>query len=219
VGDFAGGNLTTGDVNIDILNPGVAGESNTIRIGVTQTRTFIAGIFGTNVSGSTVVVNSDGQLGVAASSRRFKREIKPMDEASEVILALKPVTFHYKSDPAGAGPQFGLIAEEVAEVNPDLVVRDENGEIYTVRYDAVNAMLLNEFLKAHRKMVEQEKTIGQHRKDFQATISKLEATIAQQQKGMEAVAARLQEQDSKIQKVSAQLELNRPVPQIVLSNQ
>jgi len=219
VGDFAGGNLTTGDANIDILNPGVAGESNTIRIGVTQTRTFIAGIFGTNVSGSTVVVNSDGQLGVAASSRRFKREIKPMDEASQAILALRPVTFHYKSDPAGAGPQFGLIAEEVAEVNPDLVVRDENGEIYTVRYDAVNAMLLNEFLKAHRKMQEQEKTIGQHRKDFQATINKLEATIARQQKGMEAVAARFQEQDSKIQKLSAQLELNRPVPQIVLSNQ
>jgi hypothetical protein len=142
-----------------------------------------------------------------------------MDEASEAILALRPVTFHYKSDPAGAGPQFGLVAEEVAEVNPDLVVRDENGEIYTVRYDAVNAMLLNEFLKAHRKMQEQEETIGQHRKDFQATISKLEATIARQLKGMEAVAARLQEQDSKIQKVSAQLELNRPVPQIVLSNQ
>jgi len=135
VGDFAGGNLTTGDVNIDILNPGVAAESNTIRIGVTQTRTFIAGIFGTNVSGSTVVVNSDGQLGVAACSRRFKREIKPMDEASEAILALRPVTFHYKSDPAGAGPQFGLIAEDVAEVDPDLVVHDKNGEIYSVRYD------------------------------------------------------------------------------------
>ena len=218
MGDFAGGNLTTGDVNIDILNPGVAGESNTIRIGVTQTRTFIAGIFGTNVSGSTVVVNSEGQLGVAASSRRFKREIKPMDEASEAILALRPVTFHYKSDKTDTS-QFGLIAEEVAEVNPDLVVRDENGEIYTVRYDAVNTMLLNEFLKAHRKMQEQEKTIGQHRKDFQATISKLEAIIARQQKGMEAVAARFQEQDSKIQKLSAQLELNRPVPQIVLSNQ
>ena len=136
MGDFAGGNLTTGDVNIDILNPGVAGETNTIRIGLTQTRTFIAGIFGTNVSGSTVVVNSDGQLGVAASSRRFKREIKPMDVASEAILALRPVTFHYKSDHAGIRAQFGLIAEEVAEVNPDLVVRDKNGEIYTVRYDA-----------------------------------------------------------------------------------
>jgi len=208
VGDFAGGNLTTGDVNIDILNPGVAGESNTIRIGVTQTRTFIAGIFGTNVSGSTVVVNSDGQLGVAASSRRFKREIKPMDVASEVILALKPVTFHYKSDPAGAGAQFGLIAEEVAEVNPDLVVRDKNGEIYTVRYDQVNAMLLNEFLKEHRKVQEQEATISQ----LQAADTKQEATIAKQQKQIEALATGLQ-------KVSDQLELSKPVPRTVVNNQ
>ena len=193
VGDFAGGNLTTGDVNIDILNPGVAAESNTIRIGVTQTRTFIAGIFGTNVSGSTVVVNSDGQLGVAASSRRFKREIKPIDEASEAILALRPVTFHYKSDPAGAGPQFGLIAEEVAEVNPDLVVRDKNGEIYTVRYDQVNAMLLNEFLKEHRKVQDLEK-------------------------GMAAITAQLKEQAAQIQKVSAHLEMSKPATSVVLNN-
>jgi hypothetical protein len=136
VGDFAGGNLTTGDVNIDILNPGVAAESNTIRIGVTQTRTFIAGIFGTNVSGSTVVVNSDGQLGVAASSRRFKREIKPMDKASEAVFTLKPVTFRYKKeiDPARTS-QFGLVAEEVEKVNPDLIVRDKDGKPYSVRYD------------------------------------------------------------------------------------
>ena len=149
-----------------------------------------------------------------------------MDEASEAILALRPVTFHYKSDKTDTS-QFGLVAEEVAEVNPDLVVRDDNGEIYTVRYDAVNAMLLNEFLKAHRKMQEQEKTIGRHRKDFQATISKLEATIARQQKGMEALAARLQEQDSKIQKVSAQVEMSKfatgrirrggPAPRMVLN--
>src|SRR6266536_2879782 len=211
VGDFAGGNLTTGDVNIDILNPGVAGETNTIRIGVTQTRTFIAGIFGTNVSGSTVVVNSDGQLGVAASSRRFKREIKPIDEASEAILALRPVTFHYKSDTTNTA-QFGLIAEEVAEVNADLVVRDENGEIYTVRYDAVNAMLLNEFLIAHRKAQLQE-----------ATITQLKSTIAQQQKRFES---KLAEQDKQIealasglQKVSAQLEVSKPAPQMVANDQ
>ena len=204
VGDFAGGNLTTGDVNIDILNPGVAGETNTIRIGVTQTRAFIAGIFGTNVSGSTVVVNSDGQLGVAASSRRFKKEIKAMDQASEAILGLKPVTFHYKSDNCNA-PQFGLIAEEVAKVNPDLVVRDDNGEIYTVRYDAVNAMLLNEFLKEHRKNEEQEATITQQRKNF-------EAALAQQQKEIEALTAGLQ-------KLSAQLETSKPATQTVLNNQ
>jgi len=212
VGDFAGGNLTTGDVNIDILNPGVAAESNTIRIGVTQTRTFIAGIFGTNVSGSTVVVNSDGQLGVAASSRRFKREIKPMDEASEAILALRPVTFHYKSDNTNT-PQFGLIAEEVAEANPDLVVRDENGEIYTVRYDQVNAMLLNEFLKEHKKVEEQQARIS----ELNSRAAREEARIDQQQKGIEVLTAQIKEQAAQIQKVSAHLEMSKPAPRMVLN--
>ena len=150
-----------------------------------------------------------------------------MDQASEAVLALKPVTFHYKSDSTGT-PQFGLIAEEVAQVNPDLVVRADDGSIYTVRYEAVNAMLLNEFLKEHRTVQElkstvakQEATIAQQRKDFQASVTKLEATIAQQQKGMEAVTARLEEQDSKIEKVSAQLEVSSPrrAPQMVLNHQ
>ena len=104
------------------------------------------------------MIDSFGQLGTMSSSRRFKDEIKPMDKASEAVLALKPVTFHYKSDKTNR-PEFGLIAEDVAAVNPDLVVRDENGDIYTVRYEAVNAMLLNEFLKEHRKNEEQERTI------------------------------------------------------------
>jgi hypothetical protein len=147
-----------------------------------------------------VLIDSAGQLGTASSSRRFKKEIKPMDKASEAILALKPVTFHYKSDKTGTA-QFGLIAEEVAAVNPDLVVRDDNGEIYTVRYDAVNAMLLNEFLKEHRKVEEQEATITQLKKDFVATI-------AEQQKQIEALNAGLQ-------KVSAQLEASKPGPQVV----
>lgn len=206
VGDFAGGNLTTGDGNIDILNPGMADESETIRIGVQngQTRTFIAGIFGTNVSGSTVVVNSDGQLGVAASSRRYKREIKPMDKGSESVLALKPVTFQYKDDKTGT-PQFGLIAEDVADVNPNLVVRDKNGEIYTVRYDAVNAMLLNEFLKEHRKVEEQEATIAQLKEDFQTTVA--------------ALTARLKEHDSIIEKISARLEMSRSATQMAVNSQ
>ena len=127
-----------------------------------------------------------------------------MDEASEAILALNPVTFHYKSDNTNT-PQFGLIAEEVAEVNPDLVVRDKDGEIYTVRYDAVNAMLLNEFLKEHRKVEEQGATITQLKKDFGATIAHL--------------TARLEEQASQIQKVSAQLEASKPAPQVVNNNQ
>ncbi len=115
----------------------------------------MAGIWGGNPSGglSPVYVNSSGQLGAQASSRRFKKDIADMDTASEALLSLKPVTFHYKSDNTGT-PQFGLIAEEVAKICPDLVVRDKNGEIYTVRYDAVNAMLLNEFLKEHRKVRE-----------------------------------------------------------------
>src|SRR5439155_16682439 len=135
-----------------------------IRIGKqgTQNGTFIAGIFGVAGTGSQVVVNSTGKLGVITSSARFKEAIKPLDKASEVILALKPVSFHYKADidPDGI-PQFGLIAEEVEKVDPKLVGRDENGTVNTVRYDAVNAMLLNEFLKEHRNVTEQQSTIAE----------------------------------------------------------
>src|SRR5206468_3361543 len=127
LGTSAGGALTTGDLNIDIANEGVAGEANTIRIGTRgdQTKTFVAGISGAAVAGAAVKVNANGQLGVAPSSERFKAEIKPMDKASEAILALKPVTFRYKKqlDPKGI-PQFGLVAEQVAKVNPALVDRD-----------------------------------------------------------------------------------------------
>jgi len=146
-----------------------------------------------------------GQLGTTSSSRRFKKEIKPMDKASETILGLKPVTFHYKSDTTET-PQFGLIAEEVTGVNPGLVVRDENGEIYTVRYDAVNAMLLNEFLKEHRKVQEQGRKAQEQ-----------EATITQLKKGMEVLTAQLKEQAAQIQKVSAQLEARKPAPRMVIN--
>src|SRR5207247_2673067 len=154
------GNLTTGSNNIDIGNLGVAGESKTIRIGTagTQRKTFIAGISGATVaSGVGVIVGSNGQLGTVVSSQRFKDNVKPMDKASEAILALKPVTFRYKHelDPSGI-PQFGLVAEDVEKVNPDLVVRDKEGKPYSVRYDQVNAMLLNEFLKEHKKVEEQQ---------------------------------------------------------------
>jgi uncharacterized coiled-coil protein SlyX len=229
LGDHAGANLTIGSNNIEIGHPGFAGEHNTIRIGnIAQARTFITGVYAVNegVPALPVYVSSGGQLGTQPppSARRFKKQIKPMDMASQAILALKPVTFHYKSDKTNT-PQFGLIAEEVAAVNPDLVVRDKDGEIYTVRYDAVNAMLLNEFLKAHRKMQEQEASISQLR----STVAKQEAIIAQQQKGMEAVTARLDDQDSKIQKVSVQLETSKfatgrirgggSAPHVVLNNQ
>ena len=164
VGYQAGGNLTGGGNNI-VIGAGVLGtadEANITRIGkTTQKKTFIGGISGKTVpNGVGVIINSSGQLGTIQSSARLKEAIKPMDKASEALLALKPVTFRYKEelDPDKV-PQFGLIAEEVAKVNPDLVVRDEDGQISTVRYEAVNAMLLNEFLKEHRRVEELEKRI------------------------------------------------------------
>jgi Chaperone of endosialidase len=220
LGYCAGQNQTTGNNNIYLSGPGVAGESDAIRIGnvvpftdvhggmhAAHTATFIAGINGTAVVGSNVVIDANGQLGTATSSARFKKNIKPMENASDAILTLKPVTFEYNSDAKGT-PQFGLIAEDVAKVNSDLVVRDRNGEIYSVRYDAVNAMLLNEFLKEHRTVqaltstvAKQEAIIAKQQKDFQATV-------AQQQKQIDGLAAGLQ-------KVSAQLEASRPAPQVV----
>jgi hypothetical protein len=220
LGYAAGQDLTDGGVNIYISNPGVPAEDTTIRIGnvvfwtdiygfghPAHTATYVAGISGTAVVGDPVVVDANGQLGTATSSARFKKDIKPMDKVSEAILTLKPVTFEYKSDSKGT-PQFGLIAEEVAKVNPDLVVRDRNGEIYSVRYEAVNAMLLNEFLKAHRKLEEQAAMLAQQRKDF-------EAAIAQQKQEIQTLTTSLKDQASQIQKVSAQLEMSKCAPQTV----
>jgi Chaperone of endosialidase len=196
VGVQAGADLTTGSDNIDIGNRGIVGESSTIRIGTVQTATFIAGISGASVvDGDAVFVLGNGKLGTvtAVSSARFKEEIKPMNQASEVILALKPVTFRYKKEfDAARTPRFGLVAEEVEKINPDLVKRDREGKVQTVRYDAVNAMLLNEFLKEHRK------------------VEELGAIIAKQQKQIEALTTGLQ-------KVSDQLELSKPAPQTVLN--
>jgi hypothetical protein len=205
---FAAGDRTTGDNNILIGDIGVEGESNTIRIGGDgftggpQTAAFIAGISGTAVVGDAVVVDGNGQLGTVASSARFKKNIKPIDKTSEAILALKPVSFQYRSDSKGT-PQFGLIAEEVAKVNPDLVVRNRDGEIYSVRYEAVNAMLLNEFLKEHRKNEEQE-----------ATIAGLKSTVARQQNAFQRTLTEQQEQiealASNLRQVSAELDLLKP---------
>ena len=203
LGASAGANLTTGSNNIDIGNGGVAGESNTIRIGTkgTHTSTFIAGISGVAVAGGVgVIIDSNGHLGTIVSSERFKDQIKPMDKASEAILSLKPVTFRYKHelDPEGI-PQFGLVAEQVEKVNPDLVARDADGKAYTVRYEAVNAMLLNEFLKEHRKVEDQDRKVQEQ----EATIIRLSSIVAEQQK---VFNARLKEQDSKIQAVNERLE-------------
>ena len=214
LGANAGHNLTTGSNNIDIGNTGVASEAKKIRIGTvgTQTTTFIAGIHGVAVTGTAVVVSGSGQLGVAPCSERFKEAITPMDNASEAILALKPVTFRYKHelDPDGIS-QFGLVAEDVEKVNPDLVARDDQGKPYTVRYEAVNAMLLNEFLKEHRKVEAQ-----------QATLAELKSTLAEQQKNFQAIVGRQQKQiealTAGLQKVSAQLEVSKSAPQTVVNN-
>jgi hypothetical protein len=179
LGFSAGQNLTTGTNNVDIANFGVAGESNAIRIGrpLIHRSAYIAGIYGVGVTGTAVVVNSVGHLGVAPSSERFKDEIKPMDKASEAILALKPVTFRYKKEFDADGiPQFGLVAEDVAKVNPDLVVRDKEGKPYTVRFDQVNAMLLNEFLKEHREVQELKKQVEALTAGLQKVSAQLEAS-------------------------------------------
>jgi len=192
----------------------VSSASNVICIGAdgadASDTTWIGNIYGvTTQSGTTaqVVISDDGQLGTLASSERFKTEIASMDRASEAILALRPVTFRYKRDTKGT-PQLGLIAEEVAEVNSALVLPDKDGKPYTVRYDAVNAMLLNEFLKEHRKNEEQQAIIAR----LKSTMEKQEAANAHQQKQIEALTAGLQ-------KVSAQLELNKTAPQTVLNSQ
>jgi len=163
---------------------------------------YIGSIFGqTSASGAAVYVNSSNKLGTLTSSCRFKDDIKPMERVSEALFALKPVSFHYKKeiDPAGM-QQFGLVAEEVEKVNPDLVVRDKEGKPYSVRYDQVNAMLLNEFLKEHRK------------------VEQLEANDAEQQREIKALVATVNEQASQIQKVSAEIAVSKATPNVVLSS-
>jgi hypothetical protein len=215
LGFFAGGNLNDGGNNIYLGNVGpvpIGSESNTIRLGTqtattvttadgthaipAHTATYIAGIYSTPVAkGLVVKVDSTGHLGTVGSSGRFKEQIKPMGNASEAILGLKPVTFRYKKeiDPERT-PEFGLVAEDVAKVNPALVLPDKEGKPYTVSYDAVNAMLLNEFLKEHRK------------------VETLEATVAN-------LVTTVKEQSAQIQKVSAQLEVSKAAPQVAENNE
>jgi hypothetical protein len=193
----AGFNIT-GNRNV-CIGAGVSGAA-----GVDDT-TWIRNVYASVASGRAVYVNSDNKIGTLSSSVRYKEEIKPMDKASETLFALKPVTFRYKKAvDSSQALSFGLIAEEVAQVNPVLITRDEHGKPQTVRYEMVNAMLLNEFLKEHRKNEEQEATIAKLKHDFQSKL-------AQQQKQIEALTAGLQ-------KVSAQLEASNPAPQVVENN-
>jgi hypothetical protein len=212
LGTQAGYN-TSGSNNIVIGNAGAANEDGAIRIGTpgTHKAAYLAGVAGVTVSaGVTVVVDTNGKLGVLTSSRRYKSDITEMGDASDVLLGLQPVRFHYKSeiDPA-ATPQFGLIAEDVAKVDPDLIVRDNDGRPYTVRYEAVNAMLLNEFLKQHRKMDEQSALIaGQEKtmKDQQGAIDDQKATITKLQKQLESLSSHLSDLDARIQKMNNRTE-------------
>jgi uncharacterized coiled-coil protein SlyX len=205
LGVGAGSGVTTAN-SVICIGAGVGGEN-------VSESCYIGNIFNaTSSSGSAVFVNATGKLGTITSSRRFKEKIKPMDQVSKALFALKPVSFRYKKeiDPAGTS-QLGLVAEDVEKVNPDLIVRDKDGKPYSVRYDQVNAMLLNEFLKEHGKVEQQ-----------QATITQLESAVAQQRTDFQAtlaqLTARLDKQAAQIQKVSAQLELNKPAPQTVKNN-
>ena len=209
IGVAAGQNLTTGSHNIYIGNLGGNNdESGKIRIGRTpgHNATFIAGISGAAVpDGVGVIVGTNGKLGTVVSSARYKEDVQPMSKSSEVLLSLEPVTFRYKKelDPH-AIPQFGLVAEDVAKVDPDLVAKDNQGKPYTVRYEAVNTMLLNEFLKEHRRVEEQARTNAEQGK-----------MIAEQQKQIAALAANLKEQAAAIRKVRAQVAADQAKLRIV----
>src|SRR5882724_4389614 len=212
--------LSTGQGNTALgagAGTSVATANNVIAIGHPGANVsdscYIGNIFQAPVdpgSAVFVVIDSNGKLGTFASSRRFKQEIQPMDKASEALLALKPVTFRYKNY-KNSPRQFGLIAEEVAEVNPDLIARDKNGEIYTVRYEQINAMLLNEFLKEHKKVESQQATITELKRDFQM-IS------ARQDEEIQILSAQLKEQAAQIQKVTTQIEMSSPTTKVALNN-
>ena len=215
IGDDALRNLVDGSGNVAVGDEAGTGlgvsVNNCIAIGapgagpfaVLDNTCFIGNIFGEPVSDpgsqTAVFVDQFNVVGIFNSSRRFKHDIQPMDKTSETLYRLKPVTFKFNSD-WKATTQYGLIAEEVAEVNPELVVRGKDGEVQTVHYEQINTMLLNEFLKEHKK------------------VQALEATVAQQQKGMEVLTAQLKEQAAQIQKVSAQLEVSKPTTQVGLNN-
>ena len=223
IGDDALRNLVDGSFNVavgDEAGTGLgASVNNCIAIGAPgdgpfatfDNTCFIGSIFGEPVSdpGSQVPVFVD-QFNVVGvfntSSRKLKHDIKPMDKTSETLYQFKPVTFKYNSDWKGT-TQYGLIAEEVAEVDPQLVVRGRDGEIMAVHYEQISNMLLNEFIKEHKKVEAQ-----------QATIAELKSTVAQQRKGMEVLTAQLKEQAEQIQKVSAQLEVGKPAAKVVLKN-
>ena len=220
IGASALANSITGSDNVALggfAGSGVITASNVICIGANVAGAdvgnscYIGQIFNaTSSAGSAVFINSDGKLGTATSSRRFKKEIKPMERASEVLFALKPVTFRYKKeiDPKSTS-QFGLVAEDVEKADPDLVVRDKEGKPHSVRYDQVNAMLLNEFLKAHKKVEELSSTVARQEVVIAQQQEELRTTATRQENEIRALTAGLKEQAAQLQNVSAQIEMNK----------
>jgi trimeric autotransporter adhesin len=215
LGLLAGSNITTAD-NVVCIGAGVSGENIDNRTYIRNIGTFVQNFSG-GVTEWVTVNLSNGKLGHSASSRRYKEDIQPMGDASELIYKLKPVTYRYKKDIENPTPNldYGLVAEDVAEIDPKLAIRDGKGQIESVRYMAIYNMLLNEFIKEHRKVEELETTVAQQQKDFQTTIAEqkrdFESKIAHQQKQIEAFTTGLQ-------RVSAQLELSKPAQRTVFEN-
>jgi hypothetical protein len=210
---FGAGSAVTTASGVICIGTDVAGEN-------ASQHTYIGNINTTSVSGGgtdTVTVNlTTGLLGHLSSSRRYKEDIKPMDRASEAVYRLKPVSYNYKKEiDSTQSPAFGLIAEEVADVNSALVARNSEGQPESVHYEMVNAMLLNEFLKEHRKVEEQACKIEEQGRKAREQ----EATIAQMKKGMDALVAHIKEQDSKIQKVTDRVEMSKAAVQRVVNSQ
>jgi hypothetical protein len=194
------GMSTQGITILTLLGFGSVSIANGLQTTSGASSCFIGGIYNQSFGPSdmAVRVGNDNKLGTVVSSRRFKHDIKPMDNSSEAILALKPVTFQYNADTTKT-PRVGLVAEDVAEISPALVIADKEGKPLSVRYEDVNVMLLNEFIKEHKK------------------VEQLQATVAQQQKGMDVLTAQLKEQAAQIQKVSAHVEMSKPAPQVVVN--
>ena len=215
IGYSAGINVTMAS-NVICIGANVAGAD-------VSDSCYVGNIFNqTSFNGMPVLINGNNKLGTTTSSKRFKREIEPMDRASEAVFSLKPVTFRYKKelDPSGVR-QFGLVAEQVEKVNPDLVVRDKEGKPYSVRYDQVNAMLLNEFLKEHKAFLEEQRKVQEQRtriENQEATVTELKSVVTQQQKSFAEQEKQIKALESGLQKVSARLEMSKPTPRIVLGN-
>jgi hypothetical protein len=206
LGDGAGFNVTTAD-NVICIGASILGANVDNSCFIGQIYSNLQPVIGNDPD--SVTINSSGRLGRGGiSSRRYKHDIKPMDKASEVLFALKPVSFHYNKEyDATQTLAFGLIAEEVAEVDPNLVGRNPEGQPQSVRYEQINAMLLNEFLKEHKAFLEEQRKVQEQ-----------ETTIARLKKEMKALVAHAKEQDSKIQRVSAQIDMSKAAPQMVVTD-